>query len=156
VKEITCCFTGHRTIPMGQLNYVKNLLNRTVEELIAKGYSVFAAGGALGFDTMAAQCVLNLKFKYPRIKLLLILPCLEQTKGWSEYDISVYEDIKNKADEVIYTSLNYTKGCMFKRNRALVDKSSVCIAYLTKKTGGTAYTAKYAVEKGLQLINLGR
>ena len=156
MKETTCCFTGHRTIPMGQLNYVKNLLNRTVEELIAKGYSVFASGGALGFDTMAAQCVLNLKFKYPCIKLLLILPCLEQTKGWSEYDISVYEDIKNKADEVIYTSLNYTKGCMFKRNRALVDKSSVCIAYLTKKTGGTAYTAKYAVEKGLQLINLGR
>lgn len=156
MKEITCCFTGHRTIPMGQLNYVANLLNRTVEELIAKGYSVFAAGGALGFDTMAAQCVLNLKSKYPHIKLILILPCLEQTKGWSEYDISVYEDIKNKADEIIYTSLNYTKGCMFKRNRALVDKSSVCIAYLTKNTGGTAYTAKYAVEKGLQLINLGR
>lgn len=156
MKEITCCFTGHRTIPMGQLNYVKNLLNRTVEELIAKGYSVFAAGGALGFDTMAAQCVLNLKSKYPHIKLILILPCLEQTKNWRERDIYIYEDIKSKADEVIYTSLNYTKSCMFKRNRALVDKSSVCIAYLTKKTGGTAYTAKYAVEKGLQLINLGR
>lgn len=95
MKEITCCFTGHRFIPTGQQTYVKNRLNHTVEALIKKGYSIFVAGGALGFDTMAAQCVLNLKSKYPHIKLFLILPCLEQASKWSEDDIAVYQAIKN-------------------------------------------------------------
>ena len=36
----------------------------------------------------------------------------------------------------------------------MVDSSAVCIAYCTRKTGGTAYTVRYALKKGLQVINL--
>lgn len=43
---------------------------------------------------------------------------------------------------------------MFKRNRHLVDNSSVCVAYLTANSGGTAYTVNYAESKGLKIINL--
>lgn len=43
---------------------------------------------------------------------------------------------------------------MFKRNRHLVDNSSVCICYQTKETGGTAYTVEYARKHGLRIINL--
>jgi hypothetical protein len=43
---------------------------------------------------------------------------------------------------------------MQKRNRHLVDNSSVCICYLTKPTGGTAYTVNYARRSGLQVINM--
>ena len=43
---------------------------------------------------------------------------------------------------------------MFKRNRHLVDNSSVCVCYLTKDSGGTAYTVRYAKEKGLEIVNL--
>lgn len=43
---------------------------------------------------------------------------------------------------------------MFKRNRHLVDNSSICIAYLTEETGGTAYTVKYANQKGVRVINI--
>ena len=41
-----------------------------------------------------------------------------------------------------------------KRNRHLVDGSSVCIAYLTQEKGGTAYTVNYAKQKEVQVINL--
>ena len=44
---------------------------------------------------------------------------------------------------------------MFERNRKLVDMSTYCICYLTKATGGTAYTVKYAKKKNLQIINIG-
>ena len=44
---------------------------------------------------------------------------------------------------------------MHKRNRYLVDNSSVCICYLTEATGGTAYTVDYAQTKNLTVINLG-
>lgn len=156
MREITCCFTGHRKIAPSQQRNVDRRLGELIEKLIKDGFCRFAAGGALGFDTMAAQCVLNLNSKYPNIKLILILPCLEQTKGWSEKDVAVYDYIKNNADDVIYTSLKYTKGCMFKRNRALVDKSSVCIAYQKKSTGGTAYTVNYAASQGVKVYNIGK
>jgi len=42
---------------------------------------------------------------------------------------------------------------MHKRNRHLVDNSSVCVCYLNKENGGTAYTVDYAGKKGLELIN---
>ena len=44
--------------------------------------------------------------------------------------------------------------CMLKRNRHLVDGSSVCIAYLAQEKGGTAYTVNYAKEHGLTVLNI--
>lgn len=130
-------------------------LRETIIKLIEDGYLYFGAGGALGFDTLAAQTILELKTIYPKIKLILVLPCLSQTKGWSARDIEIYEDIKSKADKVVYTSQEYTRGCMHKRNRHLVDNSSVCICYLTESTSGTAYTVDYAKKNNLRVINLG-
>lgn len=153
-KEQTCCFTGHRDIPLHQLPIIKSKLKKTIIEYIEKGYCYFGAGGALGFDTIAAQTVLKLKETYPQIKLILVLPCLTQTRGWKEADVKKYERIKGLADKVVYTSQEYTRGCMFKRNRHLVDFSSLCIAYLNKDEGGTAYTVKYAKQSGLNIINL--
>ena len=154
MKEKTVCFTGHREIAFGQKKNVAERLKESVEKLILDGYCYFGAGGALGFDTLAAQCVLSLKEQYPHVKLILVLPCINQTKGWNKNDIDIYEEIKNKADKVVYTSQEYSKGCMFKRNRHLVDCSSVCVAYLTETTGGTAYTVNYAKQKNIRVINL--
>lgn len=142
MRDKTACFTGHRKIASEQQRIVAERLKQTVEKLILNGYCYFGAGGALGFDTLAAECVLYLKKQYPQIKLILVLPCKTQTRGWDSEDIAIYEQIKAQADKVVYTSEEYTRGCMFKRNRHLVDNSSVCIAYLTESKGGTAYTVK--------------
>ena len=154
MKENTICFTGHRKIPPEQITTLAQRLEKALIELIQNGYIYFCAGGALGFDTLAAQTVLSLKADNPNIKLILVLPCLSQTRGWSIRDVEIYEDIKSKADKVVYTSQEYTKGCMHKRNRHLIDSSSVCVCYLTETTGGTAYTVAYAQKKLLQVINL--
>lgn len=130
-------------------------LEQTVINLIKSGVCYFGAGGALGFDTMAAQTILKLQKDYPQIKLILVLPCKTQTRGWREKDIEIYEAIKSAANKVKYTSEEYTKDCMFKRNRHLVDNSGVCVAYLIEDRGGTAYTVKYAHQKGVPVINLG-
>ena len=82
------------------------------------------------------------------------LPCLTQTRGWRPEDIAEYERIKAQADKVVYTAQQYTRGCMHKRNRHLVDNSSVCVCYLNRESGGTAYTVRYARKKGLEIINL--
>lgn len=154
MRERTCCFTGHRRISNDEVKEVKTRLKHTISAAIDQGYLYFGAGGALGFDTLAALTVLELKKKYPYIKLILVLPCINQTKGWSKKDVEVYEQIKSRCDKYVYTSENYFNGCMQKRNRHLVDNSSLCVCYLTENRGGTVYTVNYARQKGLKVINL--
>ena len=43
---------------------------------------------------------------------------------------------------------------MLKRDRYMVDNSDIVVAYLTKSSGGTYYTVKYANEKGVKVVNL--
>ena len=154
MREKTVCFTGHRDIPTGDMRAAELRLEAVLRDLIAKGYTDFAAGGARGFDMLAEWMVLKLKKQYPNIKLHLILPCRNQTRGWYSREIELYEDFLRRADDYIYISEEYTRGCMHKRNRHLVDMSSVCVCYLTKDTGGTAYTVKYASNKNLRIINI--
>ena len=154
MKNQTCCFTGHRKIPSDQLESVTQRLRDAVIASIKDGYLYFGAGGALGFDTLAAKIVLELRTIYPEIKLILVLPCLDQAEKWNEEDKEEYERIKSLADKVVYTSGNYFNGCMQRRNRHLIDNSSLCICYLTERIGGTAYTVNYARDKGCMVVNL--
>ena len=125
MESRTACFTGHRELPTDDLPEISKRLEDTLVKLIEQGYRYFGAGGALGFDTLAAQVVLRLRERYPQIRLILVLPCLNQTRGWPQADIDAYEEIKRCADKVTYTSEHYFRGCMQKRNRHLVDNSSI-------------------------------
>ena len=154
MRSHTCCFTGHRQIPPGKQAEIVERLERVIISLYQRGVRFYGAGGARGFDALAAQTVLRLRGSCPGMKLILVLPCLTQTKGWPAVDVAEYERIKGLADKVVYTSQAYTAGCMHKRNRHLVDNSSVCVCYLTQDSGGTAYTVRYARNRGLEVINL--
>lgn len=150
----TVCFTGHRNMIRSQAITVPTKLKQVLESLIERGACRFRAGGATGFDTVAALCVLELREKHPHIRLDLKLPCRDQTKSWSADDKRVYDYILSQAETVEYVTDHYTPWCMHERNRRLVNGSQVCIAYLTESRGGTAYTFGYALEKGLEVINI--
>ena len=154
LRAKTCCFSGHRSMSGEEKLKVAVRLRKIIEEQIKAGVVFYGAGGALGFDALAAQTVLEMKKEYPQLRLILVLPCENQTRGWRSEDIAVYEDIKCRSDKVVYVSREYTTDCMHRRNRHLVDHSGTCICYLTKTSGGTAYTADYARKKGLRIINL--
>ncbi|MCI9157114.1 MAG: DUF1273 domain-containing protein [Lawsonibacter sp.] len=154
MREKTCCFTGHRQIPAREVEEVKKRLETTVSSLYRRGVCCYGAGGALGFDTLAALTVLRLRAVHPDIKLILVLPCLTQAKNWSKADQIQYERIKAQANKVVYTSQEYFPGCMHRRNRHLVEHSGTCVCYLTRQSGGTAYTVDYARAQGLEIINV--
>ena len=151
-KSQTLFFTGHRDIK--NTEELREFLLNTVKIFIGKGYRYFIAGGALGFDTMAADCILKLKDAGEDVELILMLPCKNQAAKWSPADVRKYQDHLKLADKVIYVSELYTKGCMFVRNRTMADASSVCIAYCNRREGGTAYTLDYASKLGLSIVNL--
>lgn len=152
MKKLTCCFTGHRIIYTDDLNTIKTDLYNTVESLIKEGLIYFGVGGALGFDMYAAQAVIELKKIYESVRLVMVLPCRDYDKYWTRAQKDCYLKIRENCDKIIYTNDEYYQGCMQKRNRHLVEHSSVCVAYIRKNTGGTAYTVKYAEKCGLKVI----
>jgi len=150
-RRQTVCFTGHREIIHPNIAVMLDLL---LVKLIEKGYCYFLAGGALGFDTEASLSVLRLQEKQPQVKIILILPFQKQSANWTVEQQELYEKIKSRATEVLYVSEKYTRGCFHARNRKLVDDANLCVAYHIKQTGGTAYTVRYAKQKGLEIINI--
>lgn len=153
----TVCFTGHRNLT--NIENIEINLKETIKNAINNGYYNFMTGGALGFDELAANTIISLKNEYPQIKLILVLPFLnpyEHEKGWQEMDIEKYNILLEKADEKVILNDEYKRGCYYQRDRYLVDNSSLCISYQTRKKGGTAYTVDYANKQGLQVINLAK
>lgn len=155
MKEKTICFTGHRTIRTKDGDIAASLRG-LIEILINRGYKYFGAGGAIGFDTIAAETIVNLQCVYPDIRLILVLPFRNQyTDGkWTKEEIKKYNDLIYKAAKVVYIQDKYSSGVYYKRNRHLIDNSSLCIAYQYKNTGGTAYTTRYAKEQNCRVIDL--
>lgn len=155
-RRKTACFTGHRK--MGEpIAEIERRLSGTVENLIRKGYLYFGAGGARGFDALASEVVLKLKATYPQIHLILVLPFDEQyshEKNWTLAEIEQYHRLKKQASKVVVLAAGYSSGVYYRRNRHLVDNSSVCVAYMNRANSGTSYTVNYAKAKRLEVVNI--
>lgn len=149
-----CCFTGHRELSPDDQRQLIPRLTDEIEQLILKGVTVFRNGGAIGFDAVAALCVLALKNKYPNIQLCMHVPHKGQAGKWSASQKGVYKSILSRADYVIYHAEKYFSGCMHNRNRSMVDLSDYVIAYIRQTKGGTYFTVNYAESKNKQVIYL--
>lgn len=128
------CFTGHRSV--NDKEQAQNRLIKVLERLINNGATDFYTGGAVGFDTLAANAVLQLCKTYPHIKLHLVLPCCkaDQTAKWTAEQIAEYDRILLAADSIEYICEKYYCGCMKARNARLVELANCCICYYDEKT----------------------
>ena len=122
-KSKTCFFTGHRKIAQSKIEIVKAQLAENIEKMIAEyGVNTFIDGGALGFDTIAAETVIEMREKYQNIKLVMYLPCYGQSKMWKESEQFRYRMVLSKADKIIYiTESVYTDDCMKLRNLKMIN-----------------------------------
>lgn len=163
VNSTTCCFTGHRpqNLPWGfnendeRCVNMKQKLKDTIIRAIKRGYKIFISGMALGFDTICAETVLELKKEYPDIKLIGALPCKTQDKLWKDKDRKRYKSLIKKLDGIRCIYDEYVGAeCMLERNRYMVNNSSLMIALFDGKSGGTKKTIEYAKKMGLEIIIL--
>lgn len=154
LRDQTCCFTGHRILPANATTAILRKLDSILLPLIEREVRVFWLGGALGFDTLAAEHLLKLKQQYPQIVIYLALPFEEYRNRWSETQKSRAANIDAQADQIVYCSHTPSKGAFLQRNQYMVDQSRYCIAYCNRSAGGTAYTLRYAQQKGLVIQNL--
>ncbi len=156
MKEKTCCFTGHRVIEAKKIPLVKQALTAEITARIKEGYEIFVTGGAIGFDTLAADSVLELKKTYPHIKLQLVLPCKNQDIKWRYEQKKHYAEILSSADSCEYVSSLYTPTCMKERNKKMIELSSALIAYcdIGKLHSGSVQTLNFARKSGIKIYNL--
>ncbi len=159
----TAAFTGHRPekLPWGtdedsaEARAFKLHLKETLTELIATGCIDFLSGAARGFDTIAAETVLELREEFPWVSLTLVLPFDKQADKWDEMDRARWNRLVENADHVLHLAGGYDKGCMRRRNRYLVDHSALLIAaYNGDEQSGTAMTLAYAAEQNRTVIRI--
>ena len=158
------CFIGHRSQKLpwrfneqdSRCVDMRKTTKEKIEQSINDGYVYFISGMALGFDMICAEIVLELKKKYPHIKLVCAIPCKNQDKLWSDGYKKRYHKILSKADTIRYISEEYTKTCMLERNDYMLKNSSTVIALFNGLAGGTKSTIQKANRMGLkiEIINL--
>ncbi len=158
----SCCFTGHRPSALPAkgkesaegMQSLLCLLERAIERALEDGVVAFYAGGAQGFDTLAAEAVLRQSEHCTDVSLHLALPGRDQTEGWHKRDLMRYDEILSRAASVWYAADCCSQESMRRRNRYLVDHAGRCVAYLRRMRGGTLYTVNYALESGIPVDNL--
>ncbi|MBR4692391.1 MAG: DUF1273 family protein [Oscillospiraceae bacterium] len=154
MDNLFCSFSGHRNIPPAAEDPLRRVLMRRIGALAEEGFTGFLCGGALGFDMLAAEAVITVRAAVPELTLTLVLPCPGHDRGWSPGARARFRAVREAADKTVTVSPLYTRYCMLQRNRYLVDHSSRLVCCLTRDTGGTAYTVRYALKRGIPVENL--
>lgn len=154
--SMTCCFTGHQDIPLCDEQKIITRVRYLLQPLMDQGVIYFGVGGAVGFDMIVAEYLLRLRDQYRKnIKIISVLPFPDWRNGWPEELRHRQDEIMRRSDKVTFVSSEYSKGVYLLRDRKLVDGSAYCISYCHRRTGGTAYTVRYAMKKGLTVYNAG-
>ena len=160
VKDLSCCFTGHRPqgLPWGQNEEdprclrVKEELRARLEGLYECGYRHFICGMAVGCDMLFAESVLALKETHPDVSLEAAVPCGSQPDRWTRALRERYNRLLDGCDKVTVLQVEYSPDCMMRRNRYMVDRSSAILAVYSGRPGGTMNTLLYARRQGLKSI----
>lgn len=158
-------FTGHRPDKIAGWAHAPEVVERTIREAVAReivrqseeGAVEFVSGMAPGFDLWAADEVDRLRREgaiSPATKLTLAIPYPRFERSFEECYHPLYHHIVEVADEVVFVSEHYHRGCFAMRNDHLVERADTLIAYYEGTEGGTRYTLRKGQRKGCKCINL--
>ena len=162
-KPVSCCFTGHRPakLPWGtdegdeRCLRLKARLREVIARAVEDGYTHFICGMAEGCDLYFAEEVLAMRDHLPDVTLEAAIPCDRQADKWTAAQQRRYEHIMAESDTVTFVQHRYSPGCMMRRNRYMVDRSSLLLACFDGQTGGTMNTILYAQRSGVETVVIG-
>jgi uncharacterized phage-like protein YoqJ len=122
-------------------NRLIEILEHEVGDLSAEMY----LGGYGGFDSFAYSCCKKYKQTNASISLVFVTPYIKiDPIVCQNYDSILYPGLEDKLPRYAITY----------RNRFMVDKADLIIAYIDHEWGGAYNTYKYAKKKGKRIINL--
>ncbi len=142
MKEKTAVFIGHNDC----YGLDVDKLYATIQKLIEDNkINTFLVGGMGRFDRICAKTIKELKLVYPHIRCILVIPYIDFKFSIDDYDISEYPEC---LENVPY------KVRIARRNRYMVDSSSVAVCFVNSVCGGAVKTYEYARKQRLHIINL--
>lgn len=152
MKIYTVCFFGHRDL-IDAVSVENNLYKLVCELIQSHTYLDFLLGRDGDFDLLAASVVRRAKHDIfdANSSLIWIQPYLkaEYKRNPTDYE-TYYDEI-----EVCETSAAaHPKAAIQIRNRAMVDRSDLCVFYVSQTSGGAWQTMRYAQRQNKRIINL--
>ncbi|MBQ8207280.1 MAG: hypothetical protein IJZ89_00920 [Clostridia bacterium] len=139
-------FCGHSDFRKTE-EYEKRLI-AFFEEKIGDAPAELYLGGYGAFDSFAFECGKKYKKDHPDISLIFVTPYLSagyrKIEAESKYDSVIYPSIENVPKRF---AISY-------RNKYMVERADIVVAYVDRSWGGAYKTIKYAKRKRKEIINL--
>ena len=162
IRQETCCFTGHRPSKLPwhynekdpRCLSLKRRITSAVEAAYEEGFRHFLCGMALGCDLYFCETVLALRNAHLDVTVEAAIPCPTQTDRWPAAQKIRYQKLLDACNLETLVSSQYTSCCMRRRDRYMVDRSSLLIAAFDGTPGGTSYTIQYAMGQGVTVVDL--
>lgn len=148
----TVCFFGHRQID--DFRMVEQRIERLIDKLLNEHeYVEFLVGRDGEFDQLVTSAILRCRKRLDsaNCSVTWVMPYLKSDyiKNRKSYD-NYYDSV-----EVCEESANaHPKAAIQIRNRAMVERSNLCVFYVTHNSGGAYQTLRYAERTGANIINL--
>ena len=161
-RAATCAFTGHRENKLPwrgdeqdeRCLRLKQCIFDAAEAVYRGGVRHYICGMANGCDFYFAEAVLQLRGEHPEITLEAAIPCEGQAAHWTAAQRKRYDRLVAECDYCTVIAREYSRECMLRRNRYMVDASAYLIAAYNGSPGGTRSTLLYAMRQGLQILEL--
>lgn len=148
----TVCFFGHRQID--DFRMVEQRIERLIDKLLNEHeYVEFLVGRDGEFDQLVTSAILRCRKRLDsaNCSVTWVMPYLKSDyiKNRKSYD-NYYDSV-----EVCEQSANaHPKSAIQIRNKAMVERSDLCVFYVTHKSGGAYQTLRYAEQSNANIVNL--
>lgn len=146
------CFFGHRQIDDFSLveQRIEALINRLLNE---HEYVEFLVGRDGEFDHLVTsairRCRKHLDTANCSVTWVMPYPKADYVKNSKSYD-NYYDSV----DVCEQSAKAHPKSAIQIRNKAMVDRSNLCVFCVTHRSGGAYHTLRYAERTGANIINL--
>ena len=145
-------FFGHRRID--DTKTIETRVKKVIDTILLQHeYVEFLVGRNGEFDQIVSSAVLRSKKRADagNCSLTWVMPYLSSDYTHNQEDYERYYDAIEVCEQ---SALAHPKSAIQIRNRAIVDRSDLCVFYVCKNTGGAFQTMRYAAKEGKNIINL--
>lgn len=148
----TICLFGHRQIE--NVIDVETALRAAIENILTEHeYVEFLIGREGEFDILAASVIKGIARSRDtwNCSLTLVMPYMRADFETNQEEYEMYYDSVELCEE---SAAAHPKAAIRIRNRAMVDRSDLCVFYVTHPSGGAYQTMKYAESIGRIILRI--
>ena len=148
----TVCFFGHRVIDDFQETEKK--VEKIIDKILNEHeYVEFLIGREGDFDQIVSSAILRYKKKseLDNCSLTWVMPYM---KAEYKHNLDSFEKYYDSIELCEQSANAHPKAAIQIRNRAMVDRSDLCVFFVNQEKGGAYQTLKYAEKRGVQILRI--